>query len=80
MFASGHLRRLSRAGALARRRHGHDRRFCIQPLDLKAGDAFRQLARQDPARADLCEELAARFAGKLLAGNCGRSAAADEAK
>jgi hypothetical protein len=29
----------------------------------------RQLARQDPARADLCEEPAAQDAGKLLAGN-----------
>jgi hypothetical protein len=35
---------------------------------------------QDPVRADLCEEPAAQLAGKLLAGNCGRSAAADEAK
>jgi hypothetical protein len=35
---------------------------------------------QDPVRADLCEEPAAQLAGKLLAENCGRSAAADEAK
>jgi hypothetical protein len=44
---------------------------------------FNRLARlrgQDPATADLCEEPAAQLAGKLLAGNCGRSAAADEAK
>ena len=33
-----------------------------------------------PARDDLCEEPAARLAGKLLKGNCGRSSAADEAK
>jgi hypothetical protein len=44
---------------------------------------FNRLARlrgQDPATADLCEEPAAQLAGKLPAGNCGRSAAADEAK
>ena len=35
---------------------------------------------QDPVRADLREEPAAQLAGKLLAGNCGRSAAADKTK
>jgi hypothetical protein len=37
-------------------------------------------SRPDRARADLCEEPAAQLAGKLPAANCGRSAAADEAK
>ena len=55
-------------------------RFRANMRHLDVIQSPRQLARPGPVRADLCEEPAAQLAGKLLAGNCGRSAAADEAK
>ena len=62
--SNGHRQRRSAGPFRANMRH----------LDVNRLASLRGL---DPVRADLCEEPAAQLAGKLLAGNCGRSAAAD---